>query len=167
MNFCRYRSPLGTLLLAGTGDTLHAIRLPHGNPGAEPAAEWQETPAAFGRARQQLDQYFAGQRREFDLAIAPTGTPFQRAVLEALRAIPYGETRSYADIAGALGRPRAVRAVGAANRRNPLPIVIPCHRVVGADGSLTGFAGGLRAKALLLDLEAAAIADRRACGTAQ
>ncbi|MEZ5963776.1 MAG: methylated-DNA--[protein]-cysteine S-methyltransferase [Planctomycetota bacterium] len=101
----------------------------------------------------QLAEYFAGHRRTFDLALAPEGTPFQLAVWEALRRIPYGTTTSYAELACAVGRPKAVRAVGAANGHNPIPIVVPCHRVIGADGSLTGFGGGLAAKRALLELE--------------
>ena len=103
--------------------------------------------------REQLDGYFAGRRQRFDLPLAPSGTAFQRKVLAALQAIPYGETRSYKEVAAAIGKPRAVRAVGAANGRNPIPIIIPCHRVIGSDGSLTGFGGGLAAKRALLALE--------------
>ncbi len=102
----------------------------------------------------QLDEYFAGERQDFSVNLKPAGTPFQLSVLEALQAIPYGRTATYRDIAEAIGRPSAVRAVGAANGRNPLPIVIPCHRVIGADGNLTGFGGGLAAKQYLLSLEA-------------
>ena len=98
-------------------------------------------------------EYFAGRRRQFDLPLAPVGTPFQRAVWNALAAIPWGALRSYADIARAIERPTAVRAVGAANGRNPLPIVVPCHRVIGSNGTLTGFAGGLDIKRQLLELE--------------
>jgi methylated-DNA-[protein]-cysteine S-methyltransferase len=101
-----------------------------------------------------LADYFQGRRRSFDLRLRPEGTEFQRSVWQALAAIPYGETRSYADIARAIGRPSATRAVGAANGANPLPIVLPCHRVVGANGSLTGFGGGLETKKFLLNLEA-------------
>ena len=107
----------------------------------------------FDEVKKQLDGYFAGRRQRFDLPLSPTGTAFQRQVLEALQAIPYGETRSYKEVADAIGKPRAVRAVGAANARNPIPIIIPCHRVIGSDGSLTGFGGGLAAKRALLALE--------------
>jgi methylated-DNA-[protein]-cysteine S-methyltransferase len=103
--------------------------------------------------RRQLDEYFAGQREEFDLRLAPRGTPFELSVWEELRRIPFGETRSYADIARALGKPAATRAVGRANGANPLPIVVPCHRVIGSNGSLTGFGGGLDNKVRLLELE--------------
>jgi len=103
--------------------------------------------------RRQLDEYFAGQREAFDLNLAPRGTPFELSVWEELRRIPFGETRSYADIARALGKPAATRAVGRANGANPIPIVVPCHRVIGSNGSLTGFGGGLDNKARLLELE--------------
>lgn len=108
-------------------------------------------------AAEQLAEYFAGRRTRFELPLAATGTPFQRAVWDALREIPYGQTWSYADVAQHIGRPRAVRAVGAANGRNPLPIVVPCHRVVGANGTLTGYGGGLHNKRILLDLETRAL----------
>ena len=101
----------------------------------------------------QLDAFFSGNRRDFDLPLAPGGTAFQQQVWRALADIPYGELRSYRDIARVIGRPKAMRAVGAANGRNPIPIVVPCHRVIGSNGSLTGFAGGLEAKRVLLALE--------------
>ena len=105
-------------------------------------------------ARQQLTEYFAGERREFDLPLKLSGTEFQMSVLHALQQIPYGETTSYSDIAERIGRPKAVRAVGAANGRNPIPIIVPCHRVIGSHGDLTGFGGGLDTKEALLRLEA-------------
>jgi len=107
-------------------------------------------------AADQLGAYFAGELHEFDLPLAPRGTPFQRGVWDAVSAIPYGSTATYADIAAAVGRPSACRAVGAANGRNPLPLIVPCHRVIGAAGALTGYGGGLERKRSLLDLEAAA-----------
>jgi methylated-DNA-[protein]-cysteine S-methyltransferase len=103
--------------------------------------------------RRQLEEYFAGRRRAFDLELAPIGTAFEKQVWDALRGIPFGETRSYGEIARAIGRPGAARAVGRANGANPIPIVVPCHRVIGSDGSLTGFGGGLEAKSLLLEVE--------------
>ena len=115
---------------------------------------WRREDAAFGNVVEQIDDYFAGHRKTFDLSLKPGGTEFQLEVLKALTAIPYGQTVSYQEIARAIGRPKAVRAVGAANGRNPLPIVIPCHRVIGSDGSLTGFSGGLEAKRYLLGHEA-------------
>jgi methylated-DNA-[protein]-cysteine S-methyltransferase len=107
--------------------------------------------------RRQLAEYFAGERREFDLELAPEGTPFERSVWEQLRKIPFGETRSYGEIARAIGHPGSARAVGRANGANPIPIVVPCHRVIGADGSLTGFGGGLENKSRLLELEGRAL----------
>jgi methylated-DNA-[protein]-cysteine S-methyltransferase len=146
-------SPIGDLLLAGDDVSLQVIGFPEGKGRIEPEPDWIENSGRFVVEQQQLEEYFAGKRREFDLVLAPTGTDFQRAVLAALQKIPYGRTCSYRDIAERIGRPKAVRAVGAANGRNPLPIVIPCHRVIGADGSLTGFGGGLAAKSWLLNHE--------------
>lgn len=154
MYYCYTDSPVGRLLLAGDDRGLALIGFPNGRGRREPDAGWTERPGEFADAVRQLDEYFAGDRQVFSLALNPSGTEFQRAVLDALLDIPYGETRSYADIAQRIGRPKAVRAVGAANGRNPLPIVIPCHRVIGKDGSLTGFGGGLPTKVKLLQLEA-------------
>ena len=114
-------------------------------------AQWLVLPSP--EAARQLQEYFAGCRREFSLPLAPRGTEFQRQVWYALEGIPYGETRTYGEIARAIGKPKACRAVGMANHRNPLSILVPCHRVVGADGSLTGYGGGLEAKQFLLELE--------------
>ena len=148
-------SPVGKLLLAGI-DAVSFVGFSHGTSATAPQADWKRADTSLLRqAARQLDEYFAGERRAFDLSLKPSGTPFQLAVLNALATIPYGETRSYGEIAAQIGRPRAVRAVGAANGRNPLPIVLPCHRVIGADGSLTGFGGGLATKRYLLDLERA------------
>jgi len=141
-------SPLGTLRLVAADGALIGIWLP-GRPGAPPAAA-AGGDSVLEEARAQLDQYFAGRRRTFDLPLAPRGTAFQRAVWAALLDIPFGETRSYGGLARSLGRPSAARAVGAANGANPLPIVVPCHRVIGADGSLTGYAGGEERKRWLL-----------------
>ena len=112
------------------------------------------------RTQRQLAEYFAGKRREFDLPLNPHGTPFQRKVWDALRQIPYGETRSYGDIARAVGSPKGFRAVGMANHVNPIPVVIPCHRVVGSKGALTGYAGGLNIKSALLELEKASLTKK-------
>jgi methylated-DNA-[protein]-cysteine S-methyltransferase len=142
-------SPLGKLLLAGGERALTTLRM-DGTPGAG----WRRERGPFREAADQLRAYFAGELREFDLPLAPHGTPFQQRVWAALREIPYGTTISYAELAVAVGRPDAARAVGAANGRNPLAIVIPCHRVIGASGTLTGYGGGLARKRLLLDLEA-------------
>ncbi|MEJ8566123.1 methylated-DNA--[protein]-cysteine S-methyltransferase [Elongatibacter sediminis] len=153
MKYTECPSPLGCLLLAADETGLRHIGFPTGKGRIEAASTWRRDDDAFSSVRKQLDEYFTGRRQQFELPLAPIGTPFQREVLNALLDIPYGETRSYADVARAIGRPRAVRAVGAANGRNPLPLVIPCHRVIGADGSLTGFGGGLEAKRFLLRLE--------------
>ena len=146
-------SPIGQLLLAGSADALQVIGFPHGDKARRADIGWERYDEPFKKTARQLNEYFAGDRQEFELDLAPDGTTFQVEVLEALRGIPYGETCTYRDIAVAVGRPEAVRAVGNANGRNPLPIVIPCHRVIGSDGSLTGFGGGIEIKRYLLDLE--------------
>jgi methylated-DNA-[protein]-cysteine S-methyltransferase len=153
MNYRYLDSPIGSLLLAEEGGALCIIGFPSGKGRVVPEPDWIEENDCCEQAVIQLQEYFAGERTVFELTLAPTGTTFQLKVLNALLEIPFGETRSYADIASMIGRPKAVRAVGTANGRNPLPIVIPCHRVIGADGSLTGFGGGLDAKAYLLNLE--------------
>jgi methylated-DNA-[protein]-cysteine S-methyltransferase len=139
-------TPIGTLWLAGDGRRLTRVsfdRLP----------EYRCPPDVARAARAQLGAYFAGELERFELPLAPAGTRFQRRVWDAVASIPYGATASYSEIAGAVGRRSACRAVGAANGRNPLPIVVPCHRVVGARGALTGYGGGLERKRALLDLE--------------
>ena len=146
-------SPVGRLRLLAGPDGLRRICFPRERHPRPDDDEGEHAPARLAFARRQLDEYFAGKRRSFDLPLAPRGTAFQLRVWEALRAIPWGATWSYADLARHLGQPRAVRAVGGANGRNPLPIVVPCHRVIGADGSLTGFGGGLETKSRLLALE--------------
>lgn len=152
----RIDSPLGTLTLAASDAGLHAIEFPRNVHPVPRGAGWRESGHRLLDALQaQLGEYFAGQRRQFDLPLAPQGTLFQREVWAMLAQIPYGTTWSYGQLAQRLGKPDAVRAVGAANGRNPLPIVLPCHRVIGADGALTGFGGGLPAKAWLLRLEGA------------
>lgn len=154
MYYCYHPTPIGELLLAGDEDALEIIGFPEGSMRRQPQHAWIYNEKPFAAARAQLDEYFAGARTEFDLPLRLTGTDFQLAVLEELQKIPYGETASYRDVAERIGRPRAVRAVGAANGRNPIPIVVPCHRVIGASGDLTGFGGGLDTKAALLRLEA-------------
>ncbi|MFT4649975.1 MAG: methylated-DNA-[protein]-cysteine S-methyltransferase [Polaribacter sp.] len=153
MQYRYIESPVGKLLIAGDEHGLAMIGFSKGKAVVVPETRWQMNDACFEDAERQLNQYFAGARTTFDLKLAPTGTAFQLAVLNALQDIPQGETRTYLQIAQQIKRPKAVRAVGAANARNPLPIVIPCHRVIGADGSLTGFSGGLEAKLFLLELE--------------
>jgi len=150
-----YASPLGDLTLESDGAALVRIRLPREKRPAAGTAVRRDDAAPFAATVAQLDEYFAGRRRAFDLPLAPAGTAFQKTVWRALLRIPYGRTASYADLARGLGRPTACRAVGAANGRNPLPIVVPCHRVIGSDGRLTGYAGGLEAKRRLLELEGA------------
>jgi methylated-DNA-[protein]-cysteine S-methyltransferase len=154
MYYCYLPTPIGDLLLAGDGDALHMIGFPKGAMRRDPEADWIYNEKPLAAARQQLTEYFAGERKEFNLPLALDGTEFQLLVLEELRRIPYGETTSYGDIAKRIGRPKAVRAVGAANGRNPIPIVVPCHRVIGSSGDLTGFGGGLDTKTELLRLEA-------------
>jgi methylated-DNA-[protein]-cysteine S-methyltransferase len=146
-------SPIGPLLLTGDKHALHGVYFSTGKMARGADETWERYDEPFRRARKQLGEYFAGARKVFDLELAPHGTDFQLAVLAALQEIPYGETRSYRDIAERLGNPKAVRAVGTANGRNPIPIIIPCHRVIGSDGSLTGFGGGLDTKKYLLQLE--------------
>ena len=148
MDYSWIESPVGDLLVARNEHGLTSISF-----RGTPHDDWTRNDAAFEDARVQFTAYFAKQLRTFDLPLAPRGTPFQLDVWRALRAIPYGETRSYRQIALIVGKPEAVRAVGAANGANPLPIVVPCHRVIGSNGSLTGFGGGLAAKRFLLDLE--------------
>jgi methylated-DNA-[protein]-cysteine S-methyltransferase len=149
-------SPIGPLLLAGTAQALTCVHFQSGPQPLRPPDGWRHAMAPFERARAQLMEYFAGARRSFQLPLAPSGTPFQLAVWQALCAIPYGETVSYGELAQRLGLTAGARAVGVANGANPLPIVVPCHRVIGADGTLTGFGGGLHIKRSLLALEGAA-----------
>ncbi|MGI9324573.1 MAG: methylated-DNA--[protein]-cysteine S-methyltransferase [Pseudomonadales bacterium] len=153
MQYLTMESPVGPLLLAGSHAGLRLIGFSQGSMARTPDPDWSHVPTAFADAQTQLSEYFEGSRRTFDLTLDPAGTAFQQAVWQALLTIPYGETRSYLEVAKAVGKPKAVRAVGSANGRNPLPIVVPCHRVIGSDGSLTGFGGGLENKKLLLALE--------------
>lgn len=149
-------SPVGPLLLAADDHDLLLVEFDSPRHRAAQGAGWRKgSNDVLAQTRSQLDDYFKGDRRDFNLPFSPHGTPFQREVWRALRRIPYGATISYAQLAAWIGRPGAVRAVGAANGRNPLPIVVPCHRVIGADGSLTGFGGGLPTKQFLLTLEGA------------
>jgi len=152
----RYRwveSPLGPLLIAGDDDGLGAIFFDREGRRAVPEPDWIDDDGLLEDPASQLEAYFAGRLVRFDLDLAPEGTAFQIAVWKAVETIPYGETVTYQEIATRIGKPKAVRAVGAANGANPLPIVIPCHRVIGSDGSLTGYGGGLDLKARLLKLE--------------
>ena len=154
--FTTIDSPVGPLLLAAGDDGLRAVEFHASRHPVPRDPDWQPGDhPLMQRARVQLGEYFAGERRTFDLPLAPRGTAFQRETWLALATIPYGNTISYAELARRVQRPKAMRAVGAANGRNPLPIVLPCHRVIGADGSLTGFGGGLPTKQYLLELEGA------------
>lgn len=159
MSYTVTDSPLGELtLVADDEGMLRALYMVDHRHAPDPATygprvEGAEERRIFGAVTTQLAEYFGGGRQEFDVVTAPVGTPFQRAVWEQLRAIPFGETRTYGELALALGNPKAVRAVGLANGRNPLSIVVPCHRVIGANGAMTGFGGGIERKAFLLELE--------------
>jgi methylated-DNA-[protein]-cysteine S-methyltransferase len=146
-------SPVGPLTLLADEDALIGLHF-DADPASEPQPGWVEDKRRFREALAQLEQYFAGKRQSFDLPLAPRGTAFRRQVWKALQAIPYGETATYGEIARAIGQPQASRAIGGANHHNPLAIIIPCHRVIGADGSMTGYGGGLPRKRMLLDLEA-------------
>ncbi|WP_304072710.1 methylated-DNA--[protein]-cysteine S-methyltransferase [Nocardiopsis listeri] len=147
-------SPLGELLLFGDGEALAGVSTPPKDGAPHHVGErWLSDEAPFTEVKRQLIAYFAGELREFDLPLAPAGTPWQLRVWRALTTIPYGETAGYGELAEELGRPTASRAVGAANGRNPISIIVPCHRVIGANGSLTGYAGGLERKKKLLNLE--------------
>jgi methylated-DNA-[protein]-cysteine S-methyltransferase len=159
------KTPIGPLLLAGSSRGLSCVGFQAGPRPMRAQPHWVRSSEPFTAAVAQLAAYFKGSLRIFDLALAPRGTPFQLAVWEALRLIPYGETLSYGELARRLGHPQGARAVGLANGANPLPIIVPCHRVIGADGSLTGFGGGLPIKRALLGLEGAAcVADLFSAG---
>ena len=149
-HYCYLDSPLGTILLAGCEKSLRLISFPKGSQARQPLITWQNNSTIFSSARDQLNAYFSGERQDFSIPLILEGSPFQKQVWAALRSIPYGQTASYGDIAHAIGKPGAARAVGGANNANPIPIIIPCHRVIGADQSLTGFGGGMAAKQFLL-----------------
>jgi methylated-DNA-[protein]-cysteine S-methyltransferase len=158
LRFTEMESSIGSLVLAGEAEGprlggLRLVWLPGGSGTFRPGPDWVRDAKPFEEAIRQLREYLAGRLTAFDLPLAPEGTPFQREVWRAVAAIPYGETRSYGEIARRMGRAEAVRAVGAANGQNPLPLVIPCHRVIGSDGRLTGYGGGLPLKKRLLALE--------------
>jgi methylated-DNA-[protein]-cysteine S-methyltransferase len=162
--FCFYSvmpSPIGELLLTSDGDAVTGLHMAmsHGKPAPGPGPNWKRDDQLLRAAREQLRQYFAGERRRFDLPLHMAGTPFQRSVWQGLLEIPFGVTWSYAELARHVGRPGASRAVGAANGRNPIGIVVPCHRVIGADGTLTGYGGGVDRKEWLLRHEGCALAE--------
>mgnify|MGYP006291060193 FL=1 len=153
MVYTELASPVGRLLIAGDKFGLRLIRFPNRIRKGEPDIHWEEKPEPLSEVISQLHAYFEGRRRTFDLNLAPEGTPFQLTVWKALSQIPYGETLSYGELAKKIEKPGAARAVGGAVGRNPIPIVLPCHRVIGSDGSLTGFGGGLDRKKRMLSLE--------------
>jgi methylated-DNA-[protein]-cysteine S-methyltransferase len=154
MNYCHLETPIGPLLIAGDEHAVRLIAFPKEGKAAKPEPGWTESKRGpVGEATRQLREYFDGRRVDFDLPLAPGGTPFQQSVWKLLCDIPYGQTISYGELAKRAGNPKASRAVGAANGKNPLPIVVPCHRVIGANGKLTGFGGGLPTKEALLALE--------------
>ena len=153
VRYARLNTPIGPILVAGTGDELVAVHFEDGRRRRKIDPAWRLVDAGEIGAAAQLAEYFTGARTTFQLRLASQGTPFQRRVWAAVAAIPFGETRSYGAIATQIGLPNAVRAVGAANGQNPWPIVVPCHRVIGSDGSLTGYGGGLPIKRALLDFE--------------
>ena len=154
-------TPVGRVLLAGDGIRLHHLHFQSGPRPLKPSSTWTAARSVFTQAIAELEEYFAGRRRQFDLPLAPQGTAFQVRVWRALGDIPYGQTISYGELARRIGHPRASRAVGLANGANPLPILVPCHRVIGANGALTGFGGGLPVKRALLALEGAGSAPAR------
>jgi len=153
LSYTYHDSPIGPLLLAGTATDLRVLSFPRGSRARDPEDGWVEDKAPFAETSRQLDDYFAGKRLDFDLPLSPQGTAFQQSVWEQLVAIPYGETISYGELATRIGNRNASRAVGAANGANPIAVIIPCHRVIGADRSMTGFGGGIDLKRRLLNHE--------------
>lgn len=153
MSYTTMKSPIGPLLLAGTGDGLRLVHFASSRRPKSPQRDWIEDRAPFKEVIRQLEAYFEGKLRDFDLPVVLEGTEFQLLVWRNLRKIPYGETVSYGQLARRIGSPDSARAVGLANGSNPIPIIIPCHRVIGSNGDLTGFGGGLPVKKKLLALE--------------
>lgn len=153
MKYCHMPSPVGPLLLAGSDKALNILSFPGGDKAIQPREGWEQSQAPFAEVIRQLNAYFAGELTKFDLPFELNGTPFQKKVWQTLATIPVGETRTYGWLANAVGSPKASRAVGAANGANPLPVILPCHRIIGANGTLTGFGGGLPTKKFLLQLE--------------
>lgn len=153
MYYAYVDSPVGPFFLAGDGSSLCRASFAYGKQCRKPEPGWTQDPAALGFAVEQVEEYFAGERTRFDIPLEIDGTDFQKDVWRVLRMIPFGETWSYGQVAKELGNPGASRAVGAANGANVLPLIIPCHRVIGSNGTLTGFGGGLDTKKWLLDFE--------------
>ncbi len=164
--FTTMSSPVGELTLTSNGDALTAVYFEEPKYGPTSTDGWIRDDAVLADARCQLGEYFRGERTEFDLALAPSGTDFQRSVWKALSEIPYAATTSYGAIASKIGKPAASRAVGAANGRNPISIIVPCHRVIGSGGDLTGYGGGLDRKRWLLNHEAVVLSKVRAASVA-
>jgi methylated-DNA-[protein]-cysteine S-methyltransferase len=158
MIYTTFECPLGELCAVSDGHRLHGLYMQNGRTAVSIGADWQRDDEAFGELREQLSDYWAGRRTSFDLPLELGGSPFQRRVWRALQDIPYGDTISYGELARRIGVPSAARAVGVANGHNPICVIVPCHRVIGADGGLTGFGGGLERKRLLLEHEAGVLA---------
>jgi len=155
-------SPIGELLLTSDGEALTGLYMAGGRHALVAADDWNRDDDPFDDVRAQLAAYFAGELTDFDVPLAPAGTPFQLSVWRALEEIPYGQTRSYGQLAARVGNVRACRAVGLANGRNPISIIVPCHRVIGASGTLTGYGGGLERKRHLLAMETGVVSAARA-----
>jgi len=153
MYYTTFESPIGPLFLAGGEEGLKYLNIRKGKKKIEVPDDWQENKEFFSEISRQLEAYFAGQLKSFEVKLAPEGTEFHKSVWKALTEIPYGETRTYKEIAISVGKPKAYRAVGLANNRNPISIIVPCHRVIGTNGKLTGYASGLDVKEFLLRLE--------------
>jgi methylated-DNA-[protein]-cysteine S-methyltransferase len=154
-------SPLGQLFVQGDSQFVTGLFMPSHKGWRGPDPMWRQSDASFSAVREQLAEYFSGQRREFDVPLKLTGTPFQQRVWQELVRIPFGTTITYAELAGRIGRPAASRAVGHANGRNPISIIVPCHRVIGANGKLTGYAGGVEKKEWLITWESRLSANER------
>jgi methylated-DNA-[protein]-cysteine S-methyltransferase len=154
MLYTSFESPIGELLAVGDGSALHGLYMQEGRTAIAVRSDWQPAAEPFDELCAQLADYWGGRRTTFDLPLAMAGSTFQRRVWHALQEIPYGETISYGELARRIGLPAASRAVGVANGHNPICVIVPCHRVIGADGSLTGYGGGVERKRLLLELEA-------------
>jgi methylated-DNA-[protein]-cysteine S-methyltransferase len=146
-------SPIGELLLLGDGRVLRGLYMQEGRKPIAIAPDWERSEVPFAAVTAQLEEYFAGRRDTFEVPLELRGTPFELRVWNALQEIPYGETMGYGELARRIGQPTAARAVGLANGRNPIGVIVPCHRVIGANGSLTGYGGGLERKRILLELE--------------
>jgi len=157
LSYSTIDSPVGPLLLAGTDRALHFLSFASSRRAVSPKPAWKQSAAPFKEAERQIKSYFARELKQFDLPLALEGSEFQLEVWKNLRLIPFGETISYGELARRIGKPDAARAVGLANGQNPIAIIIPCHRVIGSDGSLTGFGGGLATKEKLLRLEASQV----------